>query len=155
MSRTRVTLSVGRQRAGGRITPFEAGYRANIQAQTKVIQDNLRNAMKAIEDVTPEAMIFGLQPAFDESQILVPVDKGVLKASGFLRAKKTPRGASVAMGYGFGGRPTYAAHVHERLDIPHKAPTQAKFLEAAATKHMSEFLPRVVQYMRENTGIAP
>lgn len=153
MTRVRVRVTVGRQRAGGRISPFEAGYRADIQAQTKVIQDAIRSAIKGIEDVTPEAMIFGLQPAFDESQILVPVDTGVLKASGFLKAAKTPTGISVAMGYGLGGRPPYAAHVHERLDIPHKAPTQAKFLEAAANKHINKFLPRVVRHIRDATGI--
>jgi hypothetical protein len=70
-----------------------------------------------------------LEPTFDKSQELVPVLTGALKRSGFLGVGES-RGKKVAeIGYGRGGVPFYAARVHEDLDVYHKPPTQAKFLE--------------------------
>lgn len=151
----KVTLTVGRQRSSRSMSPFESGYLGNIRSQMKSLQIQLKAIIEDVKDVTPEAMVVGLQPAFDESQKLVPVDKGVLKQSGFLKAARTNTGASVALGYGFGGNPVYAAHVHERLDIPHKSPTQAKFLESAVNMHIDKFLPRVVKHIQRTTGLTP
>jgi len=71
---------------------------------------------------------------FDESQRLVPVDTGALKASG----KVTHDGLAATISYGQedqagrGGRDTavYAPIVHERMDVHHPN-GQAKYLETA------------------------
>ena len=63
-----------------------------------------------------------------KSKRLVPVDLGVLRASGHVRKpviKKTA--ATVVMGYG-GAASAYALIQHERLDFQHTS-GQAKFLE--------------------------
>ena len=39
--------------------------------------------------------------------------------------------------------------VHERLDLSHKAPTQAKYLEEASNRHIDEVLPRLVSFLRK------
>lgn len=79
-----------------------------------------------------------------ESQLLVPVDFGVLKASAFTRAEGTGFGVVVFVGY----TAFYAMYVHEMVEMklkgqPRRAPSkgnywdpagrgQAKFLEAPA-----------------------
>jgi hypothetical protein len=85
-----------------------------------------------------------LQHAFDEviekvyreSQQLVPVATGALRDSG--RVTKKPIGASgfpeTAVEYG-NENVTYAVYVHENLEVEHKAPTQAKYLEVPLLKN--------------------
>lgn len=148
----KINIQVGRQRIYPNTGIHEAAYVRSIRVQTRLIQDNLKRVVDGVDGLTPEAIKFGLQPMFDESQILVPVDKGKLKASGFLKVRKTPTGATAAMGYGRRGKPFYTGFVHERLDLAHKAPTQAKFLEDAIKKHMNQFLPRVTQYIKRQAG---
>ena len=67
---------------------------------------------------------------FSQSQQLVPVDTGMLRASGTfthppLGSGKPPQ-AEITYG---GGAVDYAVYVHEDLGAKHKAPTRAKFLE--------------------------
>ena len=76
-----------------------------------------------------EALIEALDIPFRESQRLVPVDKGDLKRSG--KIDDSLGGGEVVIAeitYGNDQVP-YAFWVHERLDLTHKPPTQAKFLE--------------------------
>jgi hypothetical protein len=137
------------------LSPAEANYVEIMREQMKQVQQNLVKAIDHIENVTAEAIRFGLQPAFDKSQIYVPVDRGVLKRSGFIETRKRAGGVTAEIGYGRYGRPTYAAIVHERLDFRHAPPTQAKFLERAITEHIGDFRRRVEMFMRKNTGITP
>ena len=66
---------------------------------------------------------------FNESQKLVPVDTGALRASGFVHApKKENDRVFVRVTYG-GPAAHYALYVHENLYARHDAPTQAKYLE--------------------------
>lgn len=148
-----LNLSVGRVRVTRATHPSEAGYVVSIRNQMKLLQANLLKVIDHVNAVTPEALVFGLQPIFDESQRLVPVDKGPLKASGFIETRKTAHGAQAAMGYGRYGRVGYAAFVHERLDIRHRSPTQAKFLETAINTKLDTFARRVVLYYQRSTGI--
>lgn len=150
-----LNLNVGRSRITSVVGPSEANYIQSIRNQMKVLQANLLKVIDAIETVTPQALKYGLQPIFDESQRLVPVDTGKLKRSGFLEVRRTARGGQAAMGYGRYGRPTYAAFVHERLDIRHAGATQAKFLEQAVHTHIDDFRRRVVLYYQKQTGITP
>lgn len=147
-----INIQVGRVRIHPNTGIHEAAYTRSIRVQMREITANMKRVVEGVHNLTPEAIKHGLQPMFDESQILVPVDKGVLKRSGFLKTRKTVRGAVAVMGYGRFGRPFYTGIVHERLDVVHAAPTQAKFLESAIKKHMSRFLPRVTAYIKREGG---
>ena len=84
-----------------------------------------------------------MKKIFDESQILVPVETGALKASGHLtRAPEYPEQAYVEANitYGNTGEVDYAVFVHEEMENIHTAPTQAKYLETPALRHRTELI---------------
>ena len=148
-----IQLNVGRQRVTHVVSPSEANYIAAIKAQSKLLVDNMQKVVAHINNVTPEAIKFGLKPILDESQRLVPVSSGKLKRSGFVETRQTAKGTVAAIGYGRYGRPTYAAFVHENLTTRHAPPTQAKFLEVAVNTKIDAFANRVYTYMRKNGGL--
>jgi hypothetical protein len=148
-------LNVGRERVTSAALPSEVGYIQSIRKQMALLRKNLLTVVDYVDAITPEAIEFGLKPIFEESQRLVPVDTGKLKVSGFVETRKTSTGAVAAIGYGRFGKPGYAAFVHERLDIAHRAPTQAKFLEVAVVTRIDDFRRRVALFYQRNTGATP
>ncbi len=148
-----IGFNVGRVRVTRVVGPSEAGYIRSIREQMKAIIENVQKVIDRIENVTPEALVFGVQPIFDKSQELVPVDTGRLKASGFVVTRDTAAGVGVFVGYGRFGKPHYAGFVHERLDIRHAAGKQAKFLEAAVNEHIGDFERRVALFISRETGL--
>lgn len=150
-----IGFSVGRVRVTSAAQPSEAGYIRSIRSQMDVLLKNFKAVIDRIENVTPEALRFGLQPIFDRSQELVPVDSGDLKASGFIEVRRLSGGSTAVVGYGRFGIPSYAGFVHEMLSIPHAPPTQAKYLEAAVNEKIGDFGRRVALFMSKETGIKP
>ena len=148
-------IQVGRQRVTVAAGPGEGRYIQIIQSQLAVIQKNMLKLIAGIENATPEAIRFGLQPIFDTSQELVPVDKGPLKASGYVEVRTEARSGRVRaeIGYGLHGKPFYAGIVHERLDLRHAKGKQAKFLEAAINQHLGKFVRRVAFFLQKRTGL--
>ena len=146
-------FSVGRVRVTVAASPSEAGYIQSIRKQMDAIGQNLKKVTDRIQNITPEALIFGVQPIFDRSQELVPVDTGTLKSSGFIETRETSQGVGVFVGYGRFGKPHYAGFVHERLDIRHAKGKQAKFLEAAVNEKIGDFTRRVALYIKRETGL--
>jgi len=77
---------------------------------------------------------------FNKSQILVPVDTGVLRGSGGVSAATS--GVSdeeVAVDIFYGGPAApYALFVHEIQDNYHAPPTQAKYLEQPLMERLPE-----------------
>ncbi len=76
------------------------------------------------------------QLVFTESQVLVPVDTSLLKQSG--RPEPITRdsnGIEALITY----NTHYAVWVHERMELRHNAPTQAKFLEKPMREQASHF----------------
>lgn len=75
----------------------------------------------------------------EEADVLVPKDTETLRESARINPPNTdPMGAGVTFGFGFGGAinpktgnavNTYAVPVHERTEVFHEPPTQAKYLE--------------------------
>lgn len=65
-----------------------------------------------------------------ESQKLVPVDTGQLKASGHVEVTGVGLAAQALVVYDA----PHAFIVHERLDVFHAPPTQAKYLSAAVPR---------------------
>jgi len=149
-------LQIGRVRVTNVPSPSESRYIRVIREQSKAVVENLKKVVERIEGVTPQALRFGLKPIFDESQRLVPVDKGKLKASGFVEVRRTRSdNVSAEIGYGRFGRPFYAGFVHERTDLRHAPPTQAKYLEAAVNKRIGDFTRRVGLFIQNETGLTP
>lgn len=147
-----IKVSLGRERVTRAVGPSEAGYIANIRAQIKRLSDNMKKQLDHIHAYTPEAIRFALEPIYDESQRLVPVDTGDLKRSGFVGVRTRTRAHTVVLGYGIYGRPHYAAMVHERLDFRHAAPTQAKYLEQAIATKGGNLSIRINEYMTQVLG---
>lgn len=97
---------------------------------------------------------------YAESQVLVPVDTGTLKASAIphkvesvgmrkLQAKVTyGEGALVNPKTGQLSR-DYAIYVHERTELQHAPPTTAKFLEIAARGKAASLREDLAEAMRE------
>lgn len=142
---------------GSRRLPKGAGSGASatrdVRAQMADVQKAFEAVINNVEEATVEAIREGLQPVYDKSQALVPVLTGALKESGFIEVEKRASGAHGVVGYARGSHPPYAAIVHERLDLHHEAPTQAKFLEAAVMEELPKFEARLVAAMSRALGI--
>ncbi len=144
----KVKASIGRKRIPANLDPVKAGYQRAINTQMKEIMNNFELVIQAINDQTGDAMIAALEPMFERSQELVPVDRGPLKASGYLVKEERSTGPVVEIGYAKGGKPEYAVFVHEMVNLNHEAPTQAKFLQQAMEEQLSEILPRVAKELQ-------
>ncbi len=125
----------------------------DLRAQLAQINRNLRRFIDRVNNVTPEAVFVALHPIFAESQKLVPVKTGDLKASGYLEVERTFSGINAELGYARGGRPDYAVLVHEMIDIPHDDPTQAKFLQQPLEAQMHLIPRRLAAAMRKGLGL--
>ena len=101
----------------------------------------LRHAQEQSPKAVAQAIWEEANLIFAKSQVLVPVDTGVLRGSGGVSAPQgTGAGIYVDIFYGGPAAP-YALFVHEILYYTHKPPTQAKYLE----QPFMEALPQVQQ----------
>lgn len=103
----------------------------------------LRNVLQAAREKSPLAVAQAIYEEanliFAKSQVLVPVDTGVLRGSGGVSApQKGTTGYFVDIFYG-GPAADYAMYVHEIIGNYHKPPTQAKYLE----QPFMEALPQI------------
>lgn len=146
-------LVIGRQRRTVVVGPSEAGYIGAIQQQGAAIAGNLKKVVAHLDNLTVEALEFGLKPIYDKSQELVPVDTGRLKRSGYYEARKLKSGATAEIGYGRYGNPTYAVFVHE-IPMKHAPPTQWKYLEHAVDARIDDFRRRVALFLQRNSGLS-
>jgi len=101
----------------------------------------LVNALKAGAEDTPQAIAQAIYEEanviFAKSQVLVPVDTGVLRGSGGVSAPQMRNtGYFVDIFYG-GPAASYALFVHEIIGNYHNPPTQAKYLEQPVMEAMS------------------
>ena len=98
---------------------------------------------------TARAILEEGQIAFAESQRLVPVETGNLRSSGQLIGP-TVLGDTVEVTIAYGGADApYALIVHERLDISHDSPTQAKYLEQPMLRAAEGILARIADRVEE------
>lgn len=78
-----------------------------------------------------------------EAKVLCPVDTGALRSTGRVwRAEWFGNTAIVMLTFG-GYGVNYTEPVHERLDVRHTPPTQAKFLEAPMNGSRFGFMSRI------------
>jgi len=89
----------------------------------------LKHKLKTHENATAKGVEVGLIRAgfflLRESQILVPIDTGALRASGQERAEGSGFDTVVTVSYGT----KYAVYVHEDLGAQHAPGKEAKFLQ--------------------------
>ena len=150
-----VYAQIARVRVTSAAHPSEAGYVRSMRMQMDHIAEQISKVASNVKNATPEAIIYGLQPIFELSQELVPVDTGRLKRSGYLEKQTTRSGnVRVAIGYGRHGVPHYAAYVHEMLHIPHAKGKQAKFLEDAVNQRIHVFKYRLKEHMMKRSGLS-
>ena len=143
-----IKINIGLRRISKSTDPTIAGYTRRINQEMKAIASDLKTFVKGLEDATAAVLKDALKPVFEESQRLVPVDTEKLKRSGFLKSRDEPNGGSVEIGYAKGGNPRYAALVHERMDVFHDPPTQAKFLERPLNEKFFEVQKQIINSYR-------
>lgn len=148
-----VKLKVGKVSVRSPKYMSEATYVRSINQGWKAIEASLKSIINQFEDITPEIMRDALQPTFDKSQVYVPHQTGALKNSGYLEIVEFRGNPKVEIGYGRGGSPDYAVYVHEMVEIPHRAPTQAKFLERAVNEDMQDIADRLALSYKAFMGV--
>ncbi len=146
---------VGRRRLDKFVSPSEAGYTRAVRSSMRQVVNNFKKIVAGIQNASPAALAHAVEPIFQESQTLVPVDTGALRNSGFVETGFDSSGVAFAVvGYAKAGRPPYAALVHERVDVFHNSPTQAKFLEEAMNRNLDKILPRYAAFVRGAVGLS-
>lgn len=122
--------------------------RMSIRLDSANFQRDLQRGLDRLDVTLPIALTGVAQKVFTESQNLVPVDTGALKASGNVKSPKMEVVANTGIGSGgatvSGGRATvveieyggpnapYAMIVHEDLQMRHAPGKTAKFLSRPA-----------------------
>ena len=115
--------------------------------------DKLNRLLAAAGNKGTAALARGLYEeatmAFNESQVLVPVDTSALKGSGHVQTPIiTKDSVEVTIAYG-GPAGAYALYVHERIMAPsgkkvyHAPPTQAKYLETPVKRRVKGLASRL------------
>lgn len=112
------------------------GVEALVRRVEEVGRDRLGKLREGMEQAA--------QIIFDKSQEYVPVDTGVLKATGkIVETSSSSTHFQFSVSYGRAVAP-YAVFVHEMVQIPHDPPTRSKYLEAAV-KETREQCSRAVR----------
>ena len=113
----------------------------------------LRRELRRLQKAYPEAVQAGLVEeayAIEAASVaLVPVDTGRLRATHYVSAPEE-KGDDVTVEIGYGT--DYAVYVHERLELTHKSPTQAKFLQQPLEAARSGFFARLAARIRARAG---
>ena len=109
--------------------------------------EQLVKALKSGKEKSPQAIAQAIWEEaniiFAKSQILVPVDTGVLRGSGGVSAPQLgSQGYFVDIFYGGPAAP-YALYVHEIIGNYHNPPTQAKYLEQPLMEAMDGLQSRL------------
>ena len=109
--------------------------------------EQLVKALKSGKEKSPQAIAQAIweeaNVIFAKSQILVPVDTGVLRGSGGVSAPQMgSQGYFVDIFYGGPAAP-YALYVHEIIGNYHNPPTQAKYLEQPLMEAMDGLQSRL------------
>jgi hypothetical protein len=107
----------------------------------------LESALRSMEKFVPNALEKAVYEEGSyilmESQKIVPVDTGALRASGNIKPP-VRLGNSVHVDIGYGNTSaSYAFIVHENLTNRHASPTQAKYLEVPILRQLPIFIKNI------------
>jgi hypothetical protein len=148
-----VRLKMGKVNVRTTGYPSEKSFVSQVNKGMRDIQKNLEWVIDQFENVTPEIMKDALQPIFDKSQEYVPKRTRALMNSGYLEVTEKGQRPYVELGYAKGGKPGYAAYVHENIEMPHAQPTRSKFLEAAINEEIGTAIDRIEAGYRNFMGV--
>jgi len=145
--RFRGAVGLGRIPAGTRAS--QARFTRLTRQRMAEINKRLDKVVSRYEELSEPALRYGLVTIYNRSQELVPVDTGKLKESGWISvsSRKSDGAIRGVVSYGRMGKPFYAVYVHERLDLYHKPPTQAKFLQRALEERINRVAVRIRNYL--------
>lgn len=122
--------------------PFKLSGVAEMAAKIRRVEAGLR-------DDTAKALYQEAQIEMTESKRRVPVDTGVLRASGHVQEPvRSGKSVSVMLAYG-GAAEQYAVIVHEDLEAFHKI-GQAKYLESVLKESAPHMKKRVAARINLN-----
>lgn len=150
---SRIRLKMGKTNVKIPAYASESEYVRIANEAMRRIKEDLEYIINEVEDATPEIMLEALQPIFDKSQEYCPKDTGALRDSGYLEITSFRGNPTVEMGYAKGGNPSYAAYVHEMVNIPHEPPTQAKFLERAVNEGVGDLIDTLTSKYQDVIGL--
>jgi hypothetical protein len=122
-----------------------------MSASTDVRQflKGLAQAEQRSKDAARKALDQFGEHVLGDAQQLTPVDTGALKASGYTEPVTVDAGGEMAKPIGF--NTSYAAAVHERLDVHHDQ-GQAKFLETAIRNNQPKLAPFIADRVKKALG---
>jgi hypothetical protein len=139
-------LDVGKIRATGDVYAWEPGYIESIRAQLDDLQKIVGSVYNQFEAQAPNIVYNALEPTFLKARdVYCPVETGALRDSAYLEIQPFRGQPRVEMGFARGGDPYYAVLVHENLEMSHKPPTRAKFLETAIDEDLPDINIRIAQ----------
>jgi len=104
---------------------------------------NLNNQIKRIEGRSGSGLYAAGEAIKAIALPLTPIEFGHLRGGCYVNPPvRSAKGWVVEIGY----QAAYAAYVHERVELHHDPPTQAKFLEEAMKRGASKVL-KIIQAM--------
>lgn len=107
---------------------------------------------REVERAVAKALYLEANDAFNESQIEVPVDLGVLQSSGHVTLPEwAGHQVTISIVYG-GASANYAVYVHEDLEARHDPPTKAKYLEDPVSRASMTMAARLGERVRSYLG---
>lgn len=120
----------------------------------------LTTTLKVLAQAYPAAAAQALYEEGEKSMTaakrITPWLTGTLRASGYVKPPERTSGSmfgivkTIVVTLGFGGASApYAVYVHENLRAKHKAPTQAKFLEATMLQRRTGLTARLGRRIQE------
>ena len=129
----------------------------NLDLEIKNLNLNLNSALAKIEMGINRGIEIAALKLAVRAMELTPRDTGALRASQFIEGisfksnSKKPTGINPFMivGYDRNNEAPHAVFVHERLDVRHDSPTQAKFLTTA----FNELQPLLIAILKKHAGI--
>lgn len=145
--------NVGLSRVSAKTDSTHANFTQSVKSSMAAIISEYKRWAQHMDEQAADVLYDALKPTFELSQELVPVATGVLKESGYLEKRHSQGQASVEIGYARGGNPDYAVIVHEDPDMPHKPPTQNKFLQQPLEQDFENVRARVIQGMKDISGV--
>lgn len=115
----------------------------------KVVSDYTQ---KEVDGAMAQVLNEEAQLIFRDSQRLVPVKTGVLRASGqIIPPRKKGNNWEVVIGYG-GAASSYALEQHENLQYRHKQGKSAKYLEVPANQRASKMAESIRNRLKRIIG---
>jgi len=145
---TRARFSVGKQAVRKPRFASERATQQQANRQFRAIADQVESIFSALQETTPEICLEALEPVKLKAEYYCPKDTYALVDSSYLEVMTTGKHTRVELGFGPAGKPFYAVYVHERTDLKHEAPTQAKFLERAVLEDLDGIQMRLTRAYR-------